>query len=747
MKGERMAAPASVDEFIELVRKSGVADEKKLDAYVAKMRADMPVDPPKAAGLLVHNGILTNFQAENILAGKWRRFSIGKYKVLERLGSGGFAQVYLCEHKLMRRRVAVKVLPVAKAKDSSALERFYREARAVAALDHPNIVHAYDIDQDEDLHFLVMEYVDGANLQEIVKKSGPLGVVRACHYIRHSALALQHAHENGLVHRDIKPGNILVDRSGVVKILDMGLALFFHDEDDNLTKIHEDGTLGTADYLSPEQAMDSHDVDIRTDIYSLGVTFYFLLAGRPPFEGIPIAQKLLAHQLKQPKPIAEYRKDVPTAVLSILDKMMAKNADLRYAVPGDVADALQPFTQVAIAPPADVEMPKLSPAATGQAIGGDAETTVGKNDTPVASPRTPPSSGASPLKSVAASVAALPSSSGAGQANAAPAAPAPLATASPPASPTAPAETPQDSPWEPFATSVPAAPDGATGQSGSTTSRSRKPAIAFNASRIVVVVLALAFVLIPIFLTTVIISVIWFLHPSSDPPGKSGPAKLEVSRDPNRRNTYTSIQAAARNADFGAVIELWDDTYEENVVIERGPNQRTNLTLQAAAGKEIIWRPARNDAKQPILTLRKAVEFTLKGKGITFDGTLADKKRKVNDLIEISFESPGLVVEDAHFKNFARSAVFVINGAGSTGQPIKLHRLTSESADNTRAAIYFDANPNVLPPINDHIEIEDCVFLGHDPAKAIQFKDNKDKSVFGNNVRWPGRDKKPVVSR
>jgi serine/threonine protein kinase len=168
-----MAVPASVDEFLDLVRKSGVADEKRLDTYLAKMRADMPADAPKAAGLLVHNGILTNFQAENILAGKWRRFSIGKYKVLERLGSGGFAQVYLCEHKLMRRRVAVKVLPIAKAKDSSALERFYREARAVAALDHPNIVHAYDIDQDEDLHFLVMEYVDGANLQEIVKRSGP----------------------------------------------------------------------------------------------------------------------------------------------------------------------------------------------------------------------------------------------------------------------------------------------------------------------------------------------------------------------------------------------------------------------------------------------------------------------------------------------------------------------------------------------------------------------------------------------
>src|SRR4029079_13529367 len=132
--------------------------------------------------------------------------------------------------KLMRRRVAVKVLPASKANDESALKRFEREARAAAALDHPNIVHAYDIDQDEDLHFLVMEYVDGASLQDIVKKSGPMEPLRAAHYIRQASLGLEHAHGAGLVHRDIKPGNILVDRAGLVKILDMGLARFFHDE-------------------------------------------------------------------------------------------------------------------------------------------------------------------------------------------------------------------------------------------------------------------------------------------------------------------------------------------------------------------------------------------------------------------------------------------------------------------------------------------------------------------------------------
>ena len=199
--------------------------------------ANLPEDLGKAAGLLVRDGVLTHFQAEQFLQGKWRRFTIGKYKVLERLGSGGMGSVYLCEHKFMRRRVAVKVLPTAKAEDPSSLERFYREARAVAALDHPNIVRAYDIDQDDKLHFLVMEYVDGASLQEIVKQPARWRSARAAHYIRQAALGLQHAHEAaGLVHRDIKPGNILVDRNGIVKVLDMGLARFFHDEDDSLTQ-------------------------------------------------------------------------------------------------------------------------------------------------------------------------------------------------------------------------------------------------------------------------------------------------------------------------------------------------------------------------------------------------------------------------------------------------------------------------------------------------------------------------------
>ena len=172
-----MPSPTTNDELLDLVRKSGVLDEKRLDAYLAKVGAanTIPPEPAKFAGVMVADGVLTHFQAEQFLQGKWRRFTIGRYKVLERLGAGGMGSVYLCEHKLMRRRVAVKVLPTAKADDPASLERFYREARAVAALDHPNIVRAYDIDQDEKLHFLVMEFVDGANFQELVKRSGAAG--------------------------------------------------------------------------------------------------------------------------------------------------------------------------------------------------------------------------------------------------------------------------------------------------------------------------------------------------------------------------------------------------------------------------------------------------------------------------------------------------------------------------------------------------------------------------------------------
>ncbi len=357
-----MALPSTTNEFLEILVKSGVLEKDVLDPYLQQMRAagSFPDKPKKLAAVLVRDGLLTPFQVGQFLQGKWRGFCIsGKYKLLDHLGAGGMGSVFLCEHKSMRRRVAIKVLPVAQAKDPASLERFYREARAVAALDHPNIVRAHDIDHDGRYHFLVLEYVEGASLQEIVKRGGPMDVTRAAHYVRQAALGLHHAHLAGLVHRDVKPSNLLVDRQGVVKILDMGLARFFYDEEDGLTQQHDEhNILGTADYLAPEQAINSHAVDIRADVYSLGATFYFLLAGKPPFGDGTVAQKLVWHQMRAPTPVRDARPETPEGLAAIVAKMMAKAPAERYQTPAEVYEALAPWTQTPIPPPSEEEMPK-----------------------------------------------------------------------------------------------------------------------------------------------------------------------------------------------------------------------------------------------------------------------------------------------------------------------------------------------------------------------------------------------------
>jgi len=370
-----MPSPATVPDFLDMVRKSGLVEEDQLTAALRAVRA------PKAgieylAADLVRAGLLTRFQAKQVKAGRYKKFTLaGKYQLLELLGVGGMGAVYLCEHTFMHRLVAVKVLPMDKiATDKTAVARFYREARAAAAVDHPNIVHAYDLDQSEGLHFLVLEFVDGLSLQEIVAKYAQqerhFDPIRAAHYVAQAAAGLAHASHMGIVHRDIKPGNLLLDRSGVVKILDMGLARFFDHRHDHLTQRHDDGCiLGTADYLAPEQAMND-PVDVRTDIYGLGGTLYFLLTGSSPFPDGDIAQKLVRQQRDDPTPVTEFRADVPAKLLAVLNTMMAKKPADRYQTPEDVIDALKPWTDQRIDPPPVAEMPTLCPAVRARMGGG-----------------------------------------------------------------------------------------------------------------------------------------------------------------------------------------------------------------------------------------------------------------------------------------------------------------------------------------------------------------------------------------
>jgi serine/threonine protein kinase len=362
-----MAAPPVTDDaFFELVRRSGVVTSKRLDEYLSirPPAEGGPAGCRAAAQAALTAGLLTKYQAEQLLAGRYRNFLVaGKYLILERIGHGGSSAVFLANHVAIQRPVALKILPTNRADNREALARFYREARAAAMLDHPNIADIYDIHHADDMHFLVMEFVHGPDLEGLVQQIGPLSPGRAAAYIRQAASGLQHAHEAGLVHRDIKPGNLLVDRSGTVKILDLGLVRIFQ-SDDGLTRGQNFRyVLGTLDYQAPEQAVDSHNVDIRADIYGLGATLYFLLTGQPVFPEGTIAEKLSWHQQRQPRPIGDYRADVPAGLSAVADRMMAKSPSDRYQEPADIVAALAEWAQERAYPPSEAELPRLSKAA------------------------------------------------------------------------------------------------------------------------------------------------------------------------------------------------------------------------------------------------------------------------------------------------------------------------------------------------------------------------------------------------
>lgn len=339
------APPTSVKSFLELVQRSRLIDKDQLrDAMLEckkKHGGSLPEEPQAVASHLVANGLLTEWHIDKLLKGKYKGFFLGRYKLLGHIGTGGMSTVYLAEHTLMRRQRAIKVLPKARVGDSSYLDRFIREARATAALEHPNIVRAYDIDNVGDQYFLVMEFVPGKDLQTIVAEEGGLDYERAADYLAQSAAGLHYSHEEGLIHRDVKPANLLVDPNGVVKILDLGLALFSEDDAASLTLQHNENVLGTADYLAPEQAINSHEVDKRADIYGLGCTFYFTLTGHPPFDEGTLAQRIARHQSQMPPDIREDRPDCPRELVNICVKMIQKNADDRYQTCGEVAGAVQ----------------------------------------------------------------------------------------------------------------------------------------------------------------------------------------------------------------------------------------------------------------------------------------------------------------------------------------------------------------------------------------------------------------------
>jgi serine/threonine protein kinase len=269
-----------------------------------------------------------------------------QYEVLRELGRGGMGVVFLARNKLMDRLEVLKVVNKALLDRPGAVERFLREIRAAARLNHANVVAAYSAVQSGEWLAFAMEYVEGADLAKLVQRQGPLPVARACDYIQQAAVGLQHAYEKEMVHRDIKPQNLILARQGdrhVVKVLDFGLAKVTRGKNEDTALTDDGAMLGTPDYVAPEQTLDAANADIRADIYSLGCTFYYLLTGAPPFKGRCLYDVMQAHQSMEAEPLNLVRPEVPVELAAVVQKMLAKDPAQRYQTPMAVVQALAAF--------------------------------------------------------------------------------------------------------------------------------------------------------------------------------------------------------------------------------------------------------------------------------------------------------------------------------------------------------------------------------------------------------------------
>jgi serine/threonine-protein kinase len=312
------------------------------------------------AKTLIQKGWYTVFQMNQVIAGHGQDLCVGPYLVLDRLGKGGQSEVYKAQHLGYNWTVALKVVRAEHLSSPDAANQFLMEMQAMADLDHPNIVQFLDTDKADDRYYCAMEFVDGTDLGKVVRLQGYLPVPHACEYARQTALGLQHAHEFSLIHRDIKPVNLYLtqQRGPVIKILDWGLAGLRppgEEPEHPDPNARPTSILGTADFLSPEQALDPFGVDIRGDIYSLGCTLYYLLSGRPPFDGKTVMQKVVQHQTQEAAPVEALNPEVPLGLAGVLRRMMAKKREDRFQTPAAVALALQPFCR------GDVGGPSMRP--------------------------------------------------------------------------------------------------------------------------------------------------------------------------------------------------------------------------------------------------------------------------------------------------------------------------------------------------------------------------------------------------
>jgi serine/threonine protein kinase len=326
----------SLEEFQRGLLDCGFLDANGLREALAKTSPDeRRSDVEGLARSLIRLGKLTRYQASALFQGKGKALLIGPYVVLAKLGSGGMGMVFKAKIRQGGPEIALKLLPPSASKHAHAVLRFRREAAILEKLDHPNIVSLHDIGEFNGVHYLVMDYVEGRDLDRVIRSGGPMKVTKAIDCVIQTARGLAAAHERGIVHRDIKPANLLLDTKGVVRILDLGLARITQADDDiegetagpSLTA--SGIIMGTVDFLPPEQSDDSKRADHRADIYSLGCTLYYLLTAKTPYSGDTIMQKLLAHHQKPIPSLIEVRPDVPPEMDALFRDMLAKSPDDR----------------------------------------------------------------------------------------------------------------------------------------------------------------------------------------------------------------------------------------------------------------------------------------------------------------------------------------------------------------------------------------------------------------------------------
>ena len=351
--------PISEIDFVDGLRRSGLMPQDEIDQLLMDLswdRSKSHGDSSSLAKRLIRSEKLTQFQAKLLLRGRWKGLVLGNYTILDKLGQGGMGSVFKARHTRMGRTVCLKVVNAAGRQSPDVIERFRNEARALASLTHPNIVVAHDANETRGIPYLVMEYIDGADLSKRIKKNGPLSVVETLDIASQTARALAYAHSQGVIHRDVKPHNIVADRSrsssdstsSRVKVLDLGLARLDTLVTDNpdasiLAAMTNTGVvIGTVDYMSPEQALDSRNADARSDIYSLGCTLYYLLIGRPPFQGETVMQRLVAHREERPRSLCSFMKsDITPALNEVVQMMLRKDPDERYQSMDDVVQDLE----------------------------------------------------------------------------------------------------------------------------------------------------------------------------------------------------------------------------------------------------------------------------------------------------------------------------------------------------------------------------------------------------------------------